>query len=326
MSKVFLNKIIKEYKPNISTSSLVQYTNTLNKLLPNVNNNEDLETALSKEKVKALIDEIENKYTSASSRGFKYNSLIAVVKKLFGENDERYILLSKKRDDCNTRYSKNLEKEPTEEFKTNMVHTEEYEKMLSDWKPEITQLLQKQDISKNDFMDIQSYYLALIYLYFGLRNDVSPMIVIFTKALPTDESKNYLHVYNRKYSFVLNQYKTAKTYGKKVLPISDKELVKGLSEYITFLVKYNNRKEGLRLFSNKSNSDYIDENNLSTMYSNIFKVRLGKRFNTTTNRKRIVSESDDVKEYMKAKEKVELLASKMMNSVGVQQAVYNKNE
>lgn len=326
MSRTFFNNIIDKIKQNLSINSKVQYTSVYMKLFPNLDQTEDaLKNALSKEAIKALITKIENEYTSASSRGFRYNALILFVKYYFGENDERYILLSQKRDECNQKYLKKAEQGLSSEAKGNMVTTEEYETMIREWKQHIKALIEKENISKTDFMTIQSYYLSLIYLYIGLRADVSPMLIIYSKIVPND-NMNYLQFFNRKYSFILNEYKTSKSYGQKIIPVHDKELQTGLNEYVTFLQKYNKRKEGLRLFSNKSNSDFLEQSNLSTLYSSIFKSKLGKSFNIILNRKRIVSESDDVKEYLLAKEKVENLASTMGHSVNMQTQIYDVNK
>ena len=65
---------------------------------------------------------------------------------------------------------------------------------------------------------------------------------------------------------------------------------------------------------------------MSSLFSSIFKAKLGKSFNIILNRKRIVSESDHVKEYLKAKEKVEKLAGEMGHSVNVQTAIYDVNK
>ena len=324
MNRTFLHNLIEKIKPNLSLNSNVQYTSILMKLLNNAEPNEDsLRSFLSKENVKTLIEDIEKNYSSASTRGLRYNCLILFIKYFFGELDERYLLLSQKRDQCNEKYIKKAEPGLSSEAKKNYVSTSEYENMIVQWKPKISDLLKKETWTKNEFVEIQSYYICLIYLYIGLRNDVTPMTIIYTKSLPEKKDMNYLQIFNRKYTFVLNEYKTSRSYGQKVIPVQDKELSKELAEYVNFLQKYNARKEGLRLFSNKSNSDFLDQSALSTLFSSVFKVKLDKNFTIILNRKRIVSESDDVKAYMKAKEKVQDLASTMGHSIAMQTEVYN---
>ena len=323
MNNYFLKKI-KELKSNISQSSLLQYSNVLNNLYPNVKDDADLEKSLSMENLKKTISFIESNYTSSSTKGFKYNAIIALLKGLYNSKDDRYIYVSDKRDECNQNYLKNAGKLDSKQS-LRMVSTEEYKQMLDEWKPNINILMNQTKVSKNEFMEIQSYFLAFIYFYHAIRIDISPMLIIFKKLLPESDSINYLHVFNKKYSFVFNAYKTAKTYGQNITALSNKSFTVELAEYIKFLKVYNNRTEGLRLFSNKSNSDYMDTNNISTLYKNIFKARLNKSFNFTLNRKRFVSESKDVQDYVKSKEKVENLATDMMNSVNVQQKIYNVN-
>lgn len=322
MSRDLFNQLIRQYRPNLSVSSLVQYTNVLINLFKDIHTKEDLLKAIEKDNLDKILKTINDLHTSPSSKCFKYNSLISIFKGLIGEDDERFILVSKLRDECNKKYIDNLS-EPV--AKGSIISNEEYKSMLDKWRPEIDTLLQLEKHTKSQFFDIQSYYIALIYFHNAFRSDISPMDVIFTKSLPEDNTKNYIHVFNRKMSFVMRAYKTASTYGEKIIPITDKDFIKELNSYIAFLVKYNGRRNNLRLFSNKSNSSYLDTNNLSTLYSNIFKSRLGKPFSITLNRKRMVSDNVDVAQYVEAKKKVEDLADGMMNSVATQQAVYNVN-
>ena len=120
MSRNFFNQIITKIKPKLSVNSLVQYTSVFMKMFPNIEQTEDsLKNALSKEAVKELLKKIETDYSSCSSRGFRYNALILFVKHFFGEADERYVLLSAKRDECNSKYIKKAEQGLTQEAKTN---------------------------------------------------------------------------------------------------------------------------------------------------------------------------------------------------------------
>jgi hypothetical protein len=105
-----------------------------------------------------------------------------------------------------------------------MVSNEEYKEMLDKWKPIIFEKMKNEKISKNDFMDIQSYFLTLIYFYHPLRVDITTMLIVFKKTMP-DEKLNYLQVFNKKYFFIINQYKTSITYGQNIIPIVNKELI-----------------------------------------------------------------------------------------------------
>jgi hypothetical protein len=322
MSRDLFNQLIKQYRPHLSVSSLVQYTNVLINIFKDVTTKDELLKAIEKENLDKILKSINELHSSPSSKCFKYNALISIFKGLIGEDDPRFILVSKLRDQCNKSYIENLSNPVAS---GTIISNDEYKSMIDKWRPAIEKLLQAESHTKSEFFDIQSYFIALIYYHNAFRSDISPMDIIFTKVLPEDTTKNYIHVFNRKMSFVMRAYKTASTYGEKVIPITDKEFIKELNSYIAFLVKYNNRRNNLRFFSNKSNSGYLDTNNLSTLYSNIFKSMIGKAFSITQNRKRMVSDNVDVAEYVEAKKKVENLADGMMNSVATQQAVYNVN-
>jgi hypothetical protein len=324
-SKEFFKEFINKHKSTLSELSKLQYINTLSTLLPEVTSDAELKKALSHENVLAIIKSIDEKYSNAQSRGFKYNSLIAVMKPILGETNKTYLHISELRDACNKTYqNRNLKHELTEKEQTNAVTTEEYDNLLSEHRQQIQELMKKDKLTKAEFNQIQQYFIVLIYFTQILRLDLTPVDIVFTKALPTDTSKNYLHVYQGRISLVLNSYKTSKTYGSKVYDFQN-PLKNELKTYVDFLIRYNGRKQGLRLFSNTGNSGYISPTNLSTqMFSNFFKSNLGKAFTVTDNRKRLISGNSDVQEYQELSKKVQDVADQAGHSVKTMEAVYVK--
>ena len=117
-------------------------------------------------------------------------------------------------------------------------------------------------------------------------------------------------------------YKTSKSYGQNIVDVTQKDVSKTLLDYFNFLKKYNNQSTNIRLFSNKQNNDYILPSNMSNMFKDIFKIRLGKNFNITMNRKRFVSTNPILEKYRKIQEEAQDIAKEMGHSIATQQSVY----
>ena len=205
---------------------------------------------------------------------------------------------------------------------SKFISDDEYKTLLDNWKYEIYELMKKDKVNKNEFMDIQGYFLIYLYFYYPFRLDFTPMLILNKRDIPENTEMNYLQFYNKKWRFILNQYKTSKTYGQNIVNIDNKEVSKSLQDYFNFLKKYNNQTTNIRLFSNKANNDFILPSNMSNLFSQVFKVKLGKNFNISMNRKRFVSSDPLLVQYGKLKEHADNVADIMGNSVPVQQAIY----
>lgn len=326
MSKVFLTKIVRELKPNIANSSLTQYVSTLTQMFPDVDNESKLDSFLTKESLGTIIQNIQDKYESPSSRGLRYNSLIILLKGRYGMDDQRYIKISTLRDACNKKYLDRAEKpELSEEDTKRVVTTSEYKDFLDKWYPDIKQLMSLDKISQAKFNEIQVYHLCLVLYYYAFRRDLSPMDIIFNKSIPKDDTKNYMMVFNKRVSFVLNVYKTSKTYGQNVVDGLDKDLNSQLLGYAEYLKRKYAGKDHIPFLADKSGA-YLNENMISRNFTGIFRERLDKSFTINLNRKRIVSSDPNIQQYISAKDKVEKLSKSMGTSVKMASTVYNKPE
>ena len=186
--------LIKSIKPNISPNSLIQYNREISNIFKGVQNDEQMQSALSDENLNKIITNIEDKYKSASTKGFKYNCIIILLKHFFGKDDDKYLHVSQLRDECNQKYVSN-------EGKSNSkyISNEEYKTLLENMKVEAYELMNKDKPTKNDFMNVQSYLLVYLFFYFPFRVDLTPMVILNKRDIPENKDINYLQYYNRKW-------------------------------------------------------------------------------------------------------------------------------
>ena len=323
-SYMFFNDFIRGIKPNLASSSVSAYASNLSMFFPHVTTEKSLRAELTMANIKTIVAYLTESYASPSTRGLKLNSLIIVLKYLFGDSSEMYIFVSKKRDECNQNYTENASKKQfTEKDSQNFVSTEEYRKMLDTWEPTVKSLMAQTKIKRTEFNQIQEFYLATFYFYKALRADLENTHVVFTKDVPADTSKNYVHVHGKSITIILNQYKTSKTYGQNTIEITGEGYDKILP-YLNYLKNKTGENEPIVLFLSKDGKKAITASQLSQLYSSIFIQRLHKKFTITLNRKRIISSNPDLVQYEEAQKKVTKLTREMGTSVNMAQNVYQK--
>lgn len=167
-------------------------------------------------------------------------------------------------------------------------------------------LLKNHMIDFKSKITIQTFVILKIYQYHPFRADISPMYLHTLKTKPEEDGKNYLWVWNKKAKFVLNDFKTFKQKGQVTVEVSNPELNKLLNAYSRYLKMLSQTV----LFIDKNNKP-ITSHSLSTLFSSYWEHTLGKKFNITTNRKRIVSESPDVQKYVELRTKIKDLENNM---------------
>lgn len=329
MDKDYFNNLITKIKPDLAELSRKQYVNHLVKLFPDINTEVKLKKSLTLKKIEALIEKIEgnDKITDLSRRN-TYNPIIVIVKHFFDVDSPQYVKLSNLRDKVNETYKEKSHTDMTEKETDNMVTSDEYEELLSDIEPKIRVILQSNKVSKADINDVIQYYILLIYYFYGYRVDITPMDFHYGPDKPDDTHKNYIWIIPKgnnqqpTVKFVFYQYKTAKTYGENIVAITDKKLARHLFQFYTFMKQVLPDNE--IAFLNRRLNAYMSVSELSKTFSAFFKKHLNKNFTITLNRKRIVSESPDVKEYIQAKQKAEKLSRQMGHDLNMQEKVYFK--
>ena len=160
----------------------------------------------------------------------------------------------------------------------------------------------KVDLPKtcNDYKDIEKWmkYIVLNYhITYPLRNELADAkILTKSKFKENDESINYFIVEPKTKSIemILQNFKTAKTYGAVDFTINDK-MSREIIKYYTILKKYkrdNNIVNDWLVIT--SNGEKLSRNNYTSFINSIFNP-LGKKIGASMIRKIIVSSVYDVK-------------------------------
>lgn len=243
MSIEKIKEEIQESRPNIRPSSLNLYVNTLNKLSKLFHDNNESISSTDFLKQKKKVCQIIN--TKKPNTQKSYLASIVVYLMAIKEKEE---LISYYRD-----LMEHIAKE-TEEKTKKQEKTETQEKnwsSLSELKSELEsqrKLINKEKlwnkdpekISNKDFETLQKFVVGSLYIGDDsnppLRSDYGDMKIICMKDYgnlsDSDLKKNYIVNQSRnKKFFHLGEYKTAKTYGEKKIPIGS-DLNKILNKWL----------------------------------------------------------------------------------------------
>jgi integrase len=310
---------IQESRPNLKANSIKQYETHLNKLkkLFDSDNFDFLSNP------KDVIEKLEDKhYTS------KRNTLNAVIIFLMALNhDEKYNDLinsyQKIRDELNDKYVEDQQSgKISSKQKDNFVELNEIMSMIDTMRKEIV----KQNLKNKETLTGKEKELIMVFTIFSflveypLRNDLSGMKYIsktdYNKLTEDDKKEgNFLVKNKNKLMMILNQYKTSKKYGEKVIEINPE-----ISKVLRMYIRLTDKKIGDVLFTN-SKDNAISRNGISQLLIKTSKKYLGKNISTTMMRKIVVSDKfADVKEEQKE------LANIMGHDVGTQNLVYVKEK
>ena len=192
--------------------------------------------------------------------------------------------------------------------------------MISQMESEI----KAKDLKKQNKLSGKEKELLTVYVIYSLlvrlpiRNDMAGMELI-TKTqynkLSDDQKKNTNYLVKEKSSMfmVLNEYKTSAKYGEKKIDVP-----KDLEKIFRMYIKITKKQPGEVLFVS-STGKAISRNAMSQLLLKTSKKRMGKAISTTLMRKAVVSDK-----FGEMKKEQKELADIMGHSVGVQNAVYNK--
>lgn len=310
---------IQESRPNLKPNSIKQYETHLNKL-KKLFDADNFDFLSNPEKV---MEKLEDKhYTS------KRNTLNAVIILLLALNhDESHNDLIEKyqkiRDDLNDKYLEDQQSgKISEKQKNNFAELGEIMSMIDMMKKEIVKgnLKNKETLTGKDKELVMVFTIFSFLVKYPLRNDLAGMKYILKKdynKLTEDDKKqgNFLVKNKNKLMMILNQYKTSKKYGEKIIELSPE-----ISKVLRMYIKLTDKKVGDVLFTN-SRGNPITRNGISQLLLKTSKKYLGKNISTTMMRKIVVSDKfADIKEEQKE------LADVMGHDVGTQNLVYVKEK
>lgn len=208
--------------------------------------------------------------------------------------------------------TKEKEHKKTESETENMVTKQEVEKIIKN-----LEILIDKPVILNDmemFVNYQKYLVVNLYhLIPPVRNDFIGCEVYDSAVFFPDNTKNYIYTDTKK--FVLNRYKTKKTYGKMEIDLPD-SLVNIVKKWMNIRKQLFPKLLSKELLLNK-NLQPMSQVNLTQFLNRIFQ----RKVSTTILRKSYISEKYPVTQ---TTNEMERDARAMQHSVSVQQTVYRK--
>lgn len=311
-----ITEIIKTERPNISDSTLKAYTLNLKKLhkkITDKNEIENLDFLTDYDKVLLALGGL--------MKATMKNYLVAIIVVLMSNKDKYGELINKYQnrikelqDDINDNYDEN---EKTDKQEKNWIEYNEVLQLLRKMKKIATPLLVKDNLTNKEKDIIQQY--LIVYLYSGkafdvLRNDFADMKIV-NEGEDTEKDKNYFVIKKKGIPYLkLNEYKTAKFQGEKIIPVKDLELRKLINKW----AKINGTGY---LLVNISNNTPMKANGISKYLNKIYMKQLGKKVSSSLLRSIYITHKYNGK--MSIKEKKQL-ADKMGHTQKTAENIYNK--
>mgnify|MGYP003670626774 CR=1 FL=1 len=287
-----IGELIHKNRPTLKESTINRYESQLNIL----KNMFDTETYDFLKNFDEVVDKLKDK-NYLTARNY-YNSIIVLLLALDEDKDliEKYVEL---RDKLNEKYSDSQTDNISEKQSKNFASIEEVNLMLDTMMKEIKlkKLKSKGDLNGKEKELVMMYTMFSMLKFIPTRNDLSGM-VLTTPSLYKYQSKeiNYLVIGRNKMYYMLNQYKTNKTYGidKKIDVPAD------LMKIVRMYLRATDKKTGDVLFTTSTGNPII-RNVMSQMLLKTSKKYMGKSVSSTMMRKIVVSDkfSDLKKEQVK---------------------------
>jgi hypothetical protein len=312
-------KIIQTKKADLSAMSIKTYANAVNKVMELMGS-----TALNDLITKAdeVIKTLKEKYEKPNTIKTKIASIVVLLKSI----DPPKPKAKKAFEDALAIYGKSIESltgdikkdlsdgEKTDKMKTNWLSAEEVDKL----KVHLKSLVPEEVKSSKDLAHFRNYVLYLLYEDLPTRNDLADSKIIFSspsKLKELSDEWNYILLDKRtkKIKYLLNNYKTAKSYGQKVISLND-NLYSIMVAYKNAVDKYNGGQSWA--FLNNNATEKLSRNRLGVVYKGLGDF-VGKKLGTTLNRHLAVSRVVPLKA-------MKDLADKMGHSVPEAVEIYAK--
>jgi len=272
-----LKEQIQKLKPNLKESSVNLYLTNLKKIYREIECNgrkdicnfDNLSFLSDYDKVMKTLED-ENSNT-------KKNRLIAIVVALQATDAEKKLIekysksMLRLAEESNEQYKK---QQKTQKQADNWVEYGDLVNLANDMLKRIKKhgILKKENISKSEYNLLQEYVVLRFYLNYPLRNDLSEVKVISSKN-EDDKKQNFLLVDGDKFSLILNDYKTVKTFGSQLYELDDK-----FSKIVCIFLKHNTSN----WFITKTNrTEPISANGITKLLNRLFLRELDKKISTS---------------------------------------------
>ena len=259
---------ISNFKPNLSESSLKLYIGKLKRFMQN--GKFDIKIFNNTDTIFTHLDEYPNIST-------KKSLLTGIVVALQAQKKPNKKLIEKYQEEMmkylNQENAITFKQQKSDKQKESWLTMDQFVETINKAQEEIKEkkIMKKKELNNTEYQLLQDYIILRLFHEYSWRNDIASIHVIDDEK-KIEENKNYL-VVGDEYKIILQQYKTAKRYGKKeyVLDNNLKRLVKKL-------LKYND--SGFLLL-NKNRKSKMSRNNLTLHLNRIFMKYTGKKIGSS---------------------------------------------
>ena len=292
-----IEKKLKDFKPNIKDSTIRNYMVNLKKIYRSATGKDTEPIDLLFLKNDDKVDKYIKNKTASNTRKNLYNIIVVFLTLLEKQQPdvkkvksliEKYTEL---RNDLNKKYSDDAKtNQKSERQEANWMTTDEIEKIADSFKES----------------DYQLYAIIKFHLLIPFRNDLATVEVMTKREYNKATDKpNAILKNGSNYQLRLNDYKTNKAYGEKIIDVPPE-----LNPIIRRLLKIN-KGTGYLIYNKKKDKSY-SSNDYTRLFNSAFK-KTGKKISTTMLRTIVLSEKfgDLVKEQKE-------MASNMLHSKSVQ--------
>ena len=302
MDKVIAELISKE-KPTLSEMSVKTYANCISKVLELIKS--DSYNSLY-EQSSNIVEMLNKHYEKNNTIKTKLASIIIFLRIIKTDKTSKEI------DTAIEIYSKAVDL-LSADIKNSLSSSEKSTKQKDNWLTKeddttlvdnLFKLVPSKINTPKDLIHLRNYVIYKFYQTTPTRNEIADAKIIFTPlkkdGLLSDEF-NYIILDKKKktITYIMNQYKTSKTYGVKNISI-DSALYPLLLQYKKAVDNFNDKHYFLL---NDTATDKLTRNRLGVIYSGLGES-IGKKLGTTMNRHIAISNLIPIKEMHELAEKM----------------------
>jgi len=298
---------------NIKDKSIQAYLIILKKL----NDNKDINSLDFLNDTENIIKKINDKKLT-TQRNYVSAILTALsCRKDIDDNDETMLKYKDHLKNLNDEYDTFIQShEKTQSQVDNWCSLNELDNIRKNYKKKIrnNEYIKKETLTTEEKMTLTYYLIVSLYtLLPPVRVDYAPMAII-TDLADDDNETNYLYIKSRNNKqFILNSYKTEKTYGKKFIDIPSQ-----LNSVINLHLRFHKLQNSF-LFNKKGN--YMTSVDLTLMIPKAFGVYTYKHVTLNLLRHIYISENIQLKSQEQIKKEKDI-AEAMCHSVATQKTYY----
>ena len=269
---------IKELKPNLKDSSVNLYLTNLKKIYRQIECEGRKEAICNFDNLNFLndFDKVMESLADENSNT-KKNRLIAIVVSLQASDGDKKLIekYTKEMIDLANKSNENYRRqEKSQKQKDNWVEYQDLVNLANTMLSRLKKhsILSKDELSRAEYNLLQEVVILRFYLSFPLRNDLADVKVIDSKE-KDDKTNNFLLLDGDNISLLLNDYKTAKTFGAQEYKIDKK-----FSKIIRIFLKHNTSG----FFITKTNrTEAITPNGITKLLNRLFQRELNKNISTS---------------------------------------------